>query len=89
MPGCFYTLWRNGIPEKNKPRVLYIAYGETDEWAHAGQYRFYLDAAKQVDAWIKKIWEFVQTDPQYKNKTALLITVDHGRGDKKVRMDQP
>lgn len=54
MPGCFYTLWRNGIPEKNKPRVLYIAYGETDEWAHAGQYRFYLDAAKQVDAWIKK-----------------------------------
>lgn len=31
----------------------------------------------------KKIWEFVQTDPQYKNKTALLITVDHGRGDKK------
>ena len=69
--------------KKNKPRVLYIAYGETDEWAHAGQYRFYLDAAKQVDAWIKKIWEFIQTDPQYKNKTALLITVDHGRGDKK------
>jgi bisphosphoglycerate-independent phosphoglycerate mutase (AlkP superfamily) len=68
--------------EKNKPRVLYISYGETDEWAHAGKYRSYLDAAHQVDAWIKKIWEFVQNDPQYKNKTAILITVDHGRGDK-------
>ena len=64
-----------------KPRVLYIAYGETDEWAHAGQYRSYLDAGHQVDAWIKQIWDFVQTDPQYKNKTTLFITVDHGRGD--------
>ena len=64
-----------------KPRVLYIAYGETDEWAHAGYYRSYLDAAHQVDAWIKEIWDFVQKDPQYKNKTSLFITVDHGRGD--------
>jgi arylsulfatase A-like enzyme len=64
-----------------KPKVLYIAYGETDEWAHHGHYRSYLDAAKQVDAWIKQIWDFVQTDPQYKNKTALFITTDHGRGD--------
>lgn len=64
-----------------KSRVIYIAYGETDEWAHAGKYRSYLDAAKQVDAWIKQLWEFVQSDPQYKNKTTLLITTDHGRGD--------
>lgn len=64
-----------------KPKVLYIAYGETDEWAHSGQYRSYLDAAHQVDAWIKQIWDFVQADPQYKNKTTLFITTDHGRGD--------
>lgn len=64
-----------------KPKVLYISYGETDEWAHHGYYKSYLDAARQVDAWIKKIWEFVQSDPQYKNKTALYITTDHGRGD--------
>ena len=67
--------------KSKKPRVLYIAYGETDEWAHSGQYRSYLDAAHQVDAWLKDIWKFVQTDPQYKNKTTLLITTDHGRGD--------
>ncbi|MBP4140671.1 phosphoglyceromutase [Flavobacterium sp. P4023] len=65
----------------NKPRVLYISYGETDEWAHAGFYRSYLDAAHQVDAWMKEIWNFVQNDPQYKNKTALIFTTDHGRGD--------
>lgn len=68
--------------KNKKPKVLYIAYGETDEWAHHGDYRSYLDAANQVDKWIKEIWDFVQNDPQYKNKTSLFITVDHGRGDK-------
>jgi hypothetical protein len=66
----------------NKPRVLYIAYGETDGWSHSGFYRSYLDAAHQVDAWVKEIWDFVQNDPQYKDKTALILTTDHGRGDK-------
>lgn len=65
-----------------KPKILYIAYGETDEWAHHSHYRSYLDAARLVDEWIKQIWNFVQNDPQYKNKTALFITTDHGRGDK-------
>lgn len=64
-----------------RPRVLYIAYGETDEWAHSGMYRSYLDAARQVDEWIGEIWNWVQTDPRYRNKTTLFITTDHGRGD--------
>ena len=67
---------------KNKrPRVLYIAYGETDEWAHHGHYKDYLNAARQTDTWIGEIWRWVQADPQYRDKTALLITTDHGRGD--------
>lgn len=67
--------------KNKKPKVLYISYGETDEWAHHGYYRSYLDAAHLVDKWIKDIWTYVQTDPQYKNKTAIFITTDHGRGD--------
>lgn len=67
--------------ETKKPKVLYISYGETDEWAHSGHYKDYLDAAHMVDKWIKDIWNYIQTDPFYKNKTALFITTDHGRGD--------
>lgn len=67
--------------KSKKPKVLYIAYGETDEWAHAGQYRSYLDAVHQVDAWIKQLWEYIQSDPAYRNKTAIFFTTDHGRGD--------
>lgn len=68
--------------KRNQPRVLYIAYGETDEWAHAGQYRNYLHATRQFDEWLKDIWNYIQSTPRYKNKTALFITTDHGRGDK-------
>lgn len=67
--------------QKKKPKVIYISYGETDEWAHEGHYKDYLDAAHQVDKWLNDIWNFVQQDAQYKNKTVLFITVDHGRGD--------
>jgi hypothetical protein len=63
------------------PKVLYIAYGETDEWAHAGHYRSYLNAAKQTDAFINAIWTWLQVQSQYRNKTTLFITTDHGRGD--------
>ncbi|MEI6264516.1 MAG: alkaline phosphatase family protein [Sphingobacteriia bacterium] len=70
----------NYLKEK-KPSVLYISYGETDEWAHAEKYSSYLNAAHQVDAWIKEIWEYIQQDPYYKDKTAIMITTDHGRGD--------
>jgi len=65
-----------------KPRVLYIGYGETDEWAHEGKYKAYLAAAHQTDQWIRDIWKFVEGDAYYKDKTALFVTVDHGRGDK-------
>lgn len=68
--------------KKHSPKVLYIAYGETDEWAHAGQYKSYLESAHQFDKWVKDIWDYIQSKPQYKNNTSLFITVDHGRGDK-------
>lgn len=67
--------------QTKKPKVLYISYGETDEWAHSGRYKDYLNAANMVDKWIQDIWTYVQNDPYYKNKTAIFITTDHGRGD--------
>lgn len=67
--------------ETKKPKVLYIGYGETDEWAHSGHYKDYLDAAFMVDKWIRDLWNYVQTNPLYKDKTVLFITTDHGRGD--------
>ena len=66
-----------------RPRVLYIGLGETDEWAHAEQYRAYLDAAHQADRWLRELWDFIQGDPEYRNRTTLFVAVDHGRGDRR------
>ncbi|RFZ92718.1 phosphoglyceromutase [Mucilaginibacter conchicola] len=64
-----------------KPRVLYMAFDETDDMAHEGKYKPYLERARQEDGYIKTLWEMVQADPLYKDKTTLLITCDHGRGE--------
>lgn len=64
-----------------KPRVLYMAFDETDDLAHGGKYKQYLEFAQQEDGFIKSLWEMIQADPFYKNNTTLLITCDHGRGD--------
>ena len=66
--------------QSKKPKALYISYGETDEWAHEGNYSAYLDAANQVDRWVADLWQWIQTTPGYKDNTYLLITTDHGRG---------
>lgn len=66
--------------EVKKPRVLYVAFGETDEWAHARRYDLYLQMMQRNDAMVRELWQWLQQEPQYKGKTSLVLTVDHGRG---------
>ena len=65
---------------KNHPKVIYIAYGETDDFAHDGRYDHYLKSAHQTSEWIEELWDFIQSDPFYMDKTTMVITTDHGRG---------
>ncbi len=67
--------------QKTRPRALYIAYGETDDFAHDGHYDQYILAAHRTDRFIREIWTTLQAIPQYQNKTVLLVTTDHGRGE--------
>ena len=64
----------------HKPRVLFIGYGETDEWAHAGRYDLLLRSAHQVDAFVADLWTMMQQMRQYRGRTTFIITTDHGRG---------
>ena len=63
-----------------KPRTLYVALGETDDWAHERRYDRVLEMAHYVDQCLRGLWQAVQADPAYRGKTTLLVTVDHGRG---------
>ncbi|HEV7501697.1 MAG TPA: hypothetical protein VGQ33_16895, partial [Vicinamibacteria bacterium] len=63
-----------------RPRVLYISYGETDDWAHAGRYDHYLHSAQRFDRFVRQLWDEMQGIDQYRGKTTFVITTDHGRG---------
>ena len=64
-----------------KPRLLYIAYDETDEYAHQQKYDQYLKMISRLDGYIRDTWTWVQSNDMYRNKTTLIVTTDHGRGD--------
>ena len=66
--------------QRHAPHVLFVGYGETDEWAHMGRYDHYLAAAHQVDAFIADLWNTMQSMPEYRGSTTFIITTDHGRG---------
>jgi hypothetical protein len=63
-----------------KPRVLAILLGETDEWAHAGRYDLYLKSAHRIDQYARILWETLQSMPEYRGSTTLILATDHGRG---------
>jgi hypothetical protein len=63
-----------------KPRVLFIGLGETDDWAHMGAYPEYLNAVNRDDSYLQELWTLVQSMPEYRDKTTLIVLPDHGRG---------
>ncbi len=70
--------------KEHKPRAFFLSLNETDAWGHAGRYDLYLNAAHAADAGLRLLWETLQSIPQYRDKTSIVITVDHGRGDAPV-----
>jgi hypothetical protein len=65
---------------KNKPRVMYFSFDETDDFAHEGEYAAYLNSARNTDGFLSELYNYLQSDPTYKGKTTMIITTDHGRG---------
>lgn len=66
--------------KRARPRLLYVAYGETDDFAHDGEYAQYLRSARTTDSMIRDLWTWVQSTDGYRDNTWLVITTDHGRG---------
>ncbi|OFE13749.1 hypothetical protein PHACT_11890 [Pseudohongiella acticola] len=66
---------------EQQPRLVHIAYGEPDDFAHDGKYDEYVFASRRVDGFIEEVWQTLQSLEQYRDNTALFVTVDHGRGE--------
>ncbi len=63
-----------------RPRVLYVAFDETDDWAHDGRYDRLLESYARTDQYLQELWTWLENQPDYRGRTHVLITTDHGRG---------
>ena len=75
------TTYENSIEilKKDKPNLLLINFKEPDTWGHAGNWERFLLGIEKTDEYIYKIFQFIQSNEQYKNKTTIFVTNDHGR----------
>jgi hypothetical protein len=65
---------------RHHPPVLYIAFNDTDDFAHLRRYGRVLDAIHGADSFLRELWHTVQSLPAYRGRTTLILTTDHGRG---------
>src|SRR5579862_6085411 len=42
---------------REQPRVLFVGYGETDNWAHSGRYDLVLHSAHSFDHFVEELWQ--------------------------------
>ena len=61
------------------PRLMLINLKQPDAAGHAGVWTEYLAALRASDAHAAELWNALQADPQYRDRTAFFVTHDHGR----------
>lgn len=67
--------------ERERPDVLYVGLGDTDEHAHHGDYDAYVEALSEADAFLGRLREVLDRMGPRGQRTHLVVTADHGRAD--------
>ena len=62
-----------------QPDFMFVGLGETDEFAHQGDYAGYLDALGDADRYIGELSAALDQRAAHGIDTALFVTADHGR----------
>ena len=65
--------------ESHRPSFLFVGLGETDEYAHQGDYRAYLSALHEADAVVGRLSAEVAAMTADGHPSTLMVTTDHGR----------
>ena len=62
-----------------RPRLLWLALGDTDEYAHRGDYRRYVEALRYADSVVGRVVDTLAELGTYGRNTTVVVTADHGR----------
>ncbi len=66
------------VMREHAPSLLWITLHDVDV-AHTGAFGLYVDAIRRCDRICAELWRTIQGEPEYKDKTNLLILPDFGR----------
>jgi hypothetical protein len=66
--------------QQHRPRLMWLAFGQSDDWAHGDRYDRLLDYLHLVDSLLRDLWRTLDSMEAYRGKTTLVVTTDHGRG---------
>lgn len=67
------------ILSQDHPQLVLINFREPDYSGHGNDWDGYLKGISNTDEFVYQIWNFIKSDPFYKDETTLFITNDHGR----------
>lgn len=67
------------ILKTKQPDLSFIAFKEPDASGHSGNWENYKLGLKNSITYTQSIIDFLNSDPNYKDRTLILITNDHGR----------
>ncbi|MBN2036839.1 MAG: hypothetical protein JW768_08870 [Chitinispirillaceae bacterium] len=63
------------------PRLAIINLAQVDVWGHTGIWEEYVRSIRIADSITAMVWDLIQDDPLYRDRTTLFVTNDHGRHD--------
>ncbi|MDI6807818.1 MAG: T9SS type A sorting domain-containing protein [Candidatus Eisenbacteria bacterium] len=90
-PSYWATYWSQGSTDLNvwsytsqimdvyHPRFFEVYLAGVDAAGHSGNWTTYQTAISTADSIVDMLWQKIQTDPFYKDKTTMFVTNDHGR----------
>jgi hypothetical protein len=65
--------------ELAQPSFLFLGLGDTDEYAHQGDYGAYLEALRFADSIVGRVERWLTEQQHQGKRTLLVVTTDHGR----------
>lgn len=77
------------IFNEHHPKLTLINFREPDHSGHEFNWSKYLLGIINTDLYVQQIWNYIQNDPVYKDKTTLFVTNDHGRHSDGVSIGYP
>ncbi len=62
-----------------RPNMVVVNLGDVDECGHEAEWHYYADSIRWADRHVWEMWEALQAETRYRDKTYFIITTDHGR----------